>query len=381
MGVRIRVEVGRDGGALRDVGLCILRQDAHHGLAVGAHMLAQGSRHIRQGAIAVARCEQNIQRPQHPGRQHHPACTDRRQAHAALPWVAQVQPVALSRQFLQMGDLAFHPNRHSGLLSQVKVVLVQRVFGAHRTAGDAAATTLAPLARRPLPRKKGIGMCAARCTKENALWHRPEAGLRPHPAGRFAQPFILQSWVGIGGQTQHALCGGVMRRQLGLPAALGVGPGGVGEKRFLRTQQHGRIDQAATAQPNATHDAHMLKDLLRQRSATAQAGHPGQGAGIGSSAFQFFGRQAAPLLQQGHLPALFCQTQGADAATEAGAHHHHIVVEVIRRTRHAWRSNRKGKACPRNPGRSITVMPSRWLASSVRSSSRTQRQGRGAWAP
>ena len=255
--VRVVVEVGAAGDrhALGVVDRTAVSDGADDRLAVGAQLVAERGRQVRQVALITA-AHQQRQGAEHARRAH-----DLTRAHG-LPGAEQARPgaqgrsqhdfVAVRAAPIGAADATYGDGFALGLdacaafFREIQVVLVQRILGVVLAAGHARAAADAALAVGAYTAEVGIGRGFARSAEEHADVGDLHAIAAAHFLGHFTQHLISRPQHRIRHGPEHALGGAVVRRQLGLPVAH-ARPLRIDEERPGRHQQRVGVHQAAAA--------------------------------------------------------------------------------------------------------------------------------------
>src|SRR5690606_4072760 len=114
-------------------------------------------------------------------------------------------------------------------------------------------------------------------------------------------------------------------------------PGGIGEERILRFEQHTRPDDAAATHADSPDDPDMGEDALGEESAQPDPGHPQIATGIAAGNGEIVPGVPSALFEHEDLPALLAQAQCRDGTTESTAHHDDVDGAAVRGTRPALR--------------------------------------------
>ncbi len=240
---------------------------------------------------------------------------------AAFARLLQDKAIALPRRH---GHYLLNPSltddANAQLLSLVQVVLVQRIFGTHRTTGGAVAAIGATRAIR-------LFGCACITTKMNGLGDGAKRVLNPQAFGCLLQPGILLTAPRVDGHAQHVLGRLKVRCQLLAPISIGqLLPGRVVIKPLLRLQQHGGVNDAATAYANAAHEADVPEKILRKKTIQSQGWLPQQFGGLLRRLFHVLRLNPSTLLDDGHAQALLGRTQRCHRTAKPTANDRNIEI-------------------------------------------------------
>jgi hypothetical protein len=168
--------------------------------------------------------------------------------------------------------LALGPDLRAPFLGKIQVVLHQRVLGIIAAAHHAPAAVVAGPARRTFPIEIGIGVFLSlftRLAKErpDGGWAEGQIGFQL--GGNFLQHLIGRPFAGVGGYTEHAAGGVVVRQQDILPVGQ-VFPGGVIEQLIRGLHQDIGIPQASATHAGAVQNKDILEWADLQNAKTAQ---------------------------------------------------------------------------------------------------------------
>jgi len=181
-------------------------------------------------------------------------------------------------------------------------------------------------ALRPATIKERIEPGDLGLSKIDAQRHRAKRAAGVHRVGGRLEMIIHLTQVRVGDTAQHSLDGRIMRLEFSLPVHPQMTPGRIREEGGLGFDEHGRIYQAAAADADAGHDAHMPKDRLREKALPAERRQPEEMSQAFRRLLHVCGTDTPSLFQHRYVVAFFGQAQRRDRAAKAAAHDDSVIV-------------------------------------------------------
>ena len=175
-----------------------------------------------------------------------------------------------------------------------------------------------------------VGLADPTAAEEDAHRRLAEGGAGAHRLGRLAHEVLDGPLAGVLlDDAQHPLGLLVVGRELGRPVG-DVTPLRVGEEGGGRDVERVGVDERAAADPGTGQDDDVLERMDPLDAVPVQPRHPQVAAQPPRGPREVFVAKAPAGLQHQHVIALLGQSKRRDAAAEAGAHDHHVVVEPVR---------------------------------------------------
>src|SRR5262249_51973517 len=150
----------------------------------------------------------------------------------------------------------------------------------------------------------------------DALGHGVERAERSHPFRRSAEPLVLNSVRWVRRHTEHALCGRIMGRELGLPIGE-RNPRRIAKESVLRLEEHRGVNEASSPDTDTPHDGDVPEHVLREKSFEPEGGRPSERPWIRPGLFDRAVVEAPPLFEHGDAPPFFRQAKRLDTPAEA----------------------------------------------------------------
>ena len=236
--------------------------------------------------------------------------------------------------FVQRFDVAyaaFSQHFYAQFFSQIKIIVIERIFGAVAAAHHAAAAADAGRTRGALACEIRVALLLRlRMFVIRTEIHRHAGAVKAAAHARFIGQFF-QHMVGIGqqrigGYAEHFFRRAVMLGHFSRPIAQ-ERPSAAAPHFFRRHEQGVGINHRAAAHRIAVQHQHMPKQPQRKKAAAKKRGQPQKTAQIAGAFRHIARRKPAPLLHHQHTVAFLRQPQSRHAAAEAGADNQIIGVK------------------------------------------------------
>ena len=333
-GLDVRVGIGIDRAGDRDALLDVRRagreRDREDRLRVRAHELADAVGDPRQRAVQPARREQLVG-AERTGREHH-AAGGERPAAAPQPCAGTLGRDLVSLRAVGRAEradvdhLALGEHLGPGLLGEVQVVLDQRVLGAVRAADHAAPAAQARRALRPGTAEERVGQPLARLAVEQDAHAR--LGVRVLDADlarELAQQVVRRVVLVVGDDAEHPLRLVVVRREHRLPVVQ-PRPLRILVEAPPRAVERVRVAERPAADAGAADDRDVLEGRHPEDPAHPEPRRPEVPPQVPGRLREVVVGEALAALEHPDAVALLAQPQRRDAAAEARAHDHPVVV-------------------------------------------------------
>ncbi|GIW72136.1 MAG: hypothetical protein KatS3mg102_1678 [Planctomycetota bacterium] len=322
MGALVQLEQRADRHPARQIQIGAAGGDREQALGVGPHSVAEPRRQARQAARVRLHAQQQLQRPQHPGGQHHPARPHAERHRAQRPQAAARldQPALTPRMRPHGGDAGVRQDPRPAPLGQPQIVAVEGVLGSVAAAEKAAAAPHAAGAQRPGTAEVRVGDGAAGLALVDPDPVRAEARRAAQRARRRLQRPVGRAQLAVGRRAQHRERGPVVGLQFPLPVGQ-PRPAALGEERARRARERVAVHDRAAADPHPRHDRDMAQESHLKGPAPAQRRQPEPARQLPGGARQRARGEPPALLQHQHPVALLGEPQRRHAAAEARADH------------------------------------------------------------